>query len=138
MSASYEHALGLCYISLHPNPFTIGEAIIHETQHNKLNTALWLDQIAYNADSEWTSSPIRPDLRPIKGVLLAVHAFLPVAAFYLHHKKDNPALTHRLNDVMHKNEQALTTLKEKMDPTPLGKNLLSQMFSLHHALKAKI
>ena len=135
MSASYEHALGLCYISLHPSSFTIAEAIIHETQHNKLNTALWMDDIAHNASSQWTTSPIRPDLRPLKGVILAVHAFLPVAAFYVHHQKLHPALRHRLKDVMHNNDQALKTLKEKMAPTPLGKILLSEMCALHEALK---
>jgi HEXXH motif-containing protein len=35
-----------------------------------------------NAWSPLYTSPVRPDPRPLHGVLLAVHAFLPVARLY--------------------------------------------------------
>ena len=135
LSASYQNALGLAYMTLHPDAFKIAEAIIHESQHNKLNTLLWLDPIAKNGESEWTTSPIRPDLRPIKGVLLAVHAFLPVAALYLKHKKDHPFLEKRLESVIKSNERALETLNQKMQATKLGEKLLFHMNHLHKAIK---
>ena len=35
-----------------------------------------------NADAPLYPSPVRPDPRPLRGVLMAVHAFLPVAGLY--------------------------------------------------------
>ena len=59
LSASYQEALGLAYISLHPDPLIMAEAIILTS---KLN-AMWLDQVLVNGNSEWTTSPVRPDMR---------------------------------------------------------------------------
>lgn len=81
-SASYTEAPGLIYVTLHPDPLTLAEAIVHETQHGKLNAQLWHDVVLGNGRSEWTTSPVRDDLRPLMGVLLAVHAFVPVARLH--------------------------------------------------------
>ncbi|MEZ4325568.1 MAG: HEXXH motif-containing putative peptide modification protein [Polyangiales bacterium] len=82
LSASYTEAPGLIYMTLHPDVLTLAEAIVHETQHGKLNALLWQDVVLLNGRSEWTTSPVRDDLRPLMGVLLAVHAFVPVAALH--------------------------------------------------------
>src|SRR6185312_10078269 len=37
LSASYQEILGTLYLSLHPSPMTLAEAIVHEFSHNKLN-----------------------------------------------------------------------------------------------------
>ena len=54
LSASYREAPGLVYLTLHPSPLTLAEAIIHETQHVKLNALSWLDPISHNGHSEWS------------------------------------------------------------------------------------
>jgi HEXXH motif-containing protein len=82
LSASYTEAPGLIYMTLHPDPLTLAEAIVHETQHGKLNALLWHDAVLINGRTEWTTSPVRDDLRPLMGVLLAVHAFVPVARLH--------------------------------------------------------
>lgn len=82
LSASYTEAPGLIYMTLHPDPLTLAEAIVHETQHGKLNALLWQDVVLGNGRTEWTTSPVRDDLRPLMGVLLAVHAFVPVARLH--------------------------------------------------------
>ncbi|MBK7778321.1 MAG: hypothetical protein IPI43_30140 [Sandaracinaceae bacterium] len=82
LSASYTEAPGLIYMTLHPDPLTLAEAIVHETQHGKLNALLWQDAVLINGRSEWTTSPVRDDLRPLMGVLLAAHAFVPVARLH--------------------------------------------------------
>jgi HEXXH motif-containing protein len=82
LSASYQEAIGTVYLSLHPNPMTMVEALIHEFSHNKLNALFELDAVLENAFSPLYPSPVRPDPRPLHGVLLAVHAFLPVARLY--------------------------------------------------------
>jgi HEXXH motif-containing protein len=82
LSASYQEALGTVYLSLHPSRLTMAEAIVHEVSHNKLNALFELDPVIENDPAERHASPVRPDPRPLHGVLLAVHAFLPVARLY--------------------------------------------------------
>lgn len=82
LSASYQEALGTIYLTLHPNLMTMTEAVIHEFSHNKLNALLELDPLLENAFWPLYASPVRPDPRPLHGVLLAVHAFQPVARLY--------------------------------------------------------
>ena len=59
------------FLTLHPNRMTLAEAIVHEVQHGKLNTGLLLDPMLLNGRTFWTDSPVRPDLRPLVGVLLS-------------------------------------------------------------------
>jgi HEXXH motif-containing protein len=82
LSASYQEAIGTIYMSLHPSGMTLAEALIHEFSHNKLNALFEVDEVLENAWSPLYASPVRPDPRPLHGVLLAVHAFLPVARLY--------------------------------------------------------
>ena len=82
LSASYQEALGTIYLTLHPNLMTMAEAVIHEFSHNKLNALLEFDRVLENAFWPLYASPVRPDPRPLHGVLLAVHAFQPVARLY--------------------------------------------------------
>jgi len=82
LSASYQEAIGTIYMSLHPDEMTLAEALIHEFSHNKLNALFEVDEVLENAWSPLCTSPVRPDPRPLHGVLLAVHAFLPVARLY--------------------------------------------------------
>jgi HEXXH motif-containing protein len=82
LSASYQEAIGTIYLSHHPSAMTMVEAVIHEFSHNKLNALFELDPVLKNAFSPLYTSPVRPDARPLHGVLLAVHAFFPVARLY--------------------------------------------------------
>ena len=139
-SASYAEALGVAYTSLHPNSITMAEAIIHETQHNKLNTLLQLEPVLANGSSCWTSSPVRPDMRPLNGVLLAAHAFVPVAAMHLRLWKNQNLFARsadfhkRRKDVLESNRKAIETLKEKSKPTQTGESLLKGLYALHDAI----
>ena len=53
------------------------EAIIHESSHNKLHLLFQFDKIVLNSMEENYYSPFRPDARHVKGVFLAIHAFVP-------------------------------------------------------------
>lgn len=53
------------------------EAIIHESSHNKLNLLFHFDKLILNSLEENYYSPFRPDARHLKGVFLAIHAFVP-------------------------------------------------------------
>lgn len=129
LSASYTEAPGLIYMTLHPDPLTLAEAIVHETQHGKLNALLWQDAVLINGRSEWTTSPVRDDLRPLMGVLLAAHAFVPVARLHRgladagHPIADTGPFQTRREAVLGTNAEGLRTLFRLGQWTEVGARL---------------
>ncbi|MFT7624535.1 MAG: HEXXH motif-containing protein [Myxococcota bacterium] len=141
-SASYREAPGVAYLSLHPDPLTLASAIVHETQHTKLNLIRRLDPLLVNSPDERVVSPIRPDERPVMGVLLAVHAFAPVSALWLalraanHPVAGDPSFERRFEDILLGNAEALATLNSVGRPTAIGQRVISQLEALHSAVRA--
>ena len=137
LSASYREAPSQAYLTLHPDPLTLAEAIVHETQHGKLNRLLWFDAVLENGHSTWTSSPVRPDMRPLMGVLLAAHAFVPVAAMHArlagHDLAAAARFAERRAEVREQNARALATLWEKGQLTPTGRGVMDALQALHAA-----
>jgi HEXXH motif-containing protein len=137
VSASYREYVGACYLTLHPNVHTLAEALVHEFQHNKANLASHHDPLLENAQGTLVRSPVRPDLRPLWGVLLAVHAFVPVAELFLRMwKSGSNHVRDRLRDVIQKNEEGLQTLREHARPTRIGAMLIEEMSDLHAVHRA--
>jgi HEXXH motif-containing protein len=140
LSASYREAPGVAYLTLHPDPLTLAEAILHEAQHSKLNLLSWLDAVLVNGRTTWTPSPVRPDLRPLMGVLLAVHAFVPVAALHAglvaadHPLSRTGPFQRRRAEVLASNQRGVDVLKRLAEPTAIGQRLLVELFALHSAL----
>lgn len=120
LSASYREAIGTVYLSLHPSPVKMAEAIIHELQHTKLNLLTFTDPVLVDGGAGLHASPVRPDPRPLWGVLLAVHAFVPVAALYRHLGDAT-----RLAEVEAGNREALAVLEAHAQPTELGRRLIA-------------
>ncbi len=143
LSASYREAPNLIYMTLHPNRVTLAEALIHEVQHGKLNTLLQLDPVLHNGRTAWTPSPVRPDLRPLEGVLLAVHAFVPVAALHCalaeqgHPLADDPWFRRRRAEVLAGNERGIEILEDMGDWTQTGRTLRDAIRCLHGDLMAR-
>lgn len=133
LSASYQEVIGTIYMTLHPQLMTMVEATIHEFQHNKLHAQLELDPLLHNAFSPLYSSPVRPDPRPLQGVLLAVHAFIPVARLYqLMRAAGHPGtrghdFERRYAQIVAGNHEGATVLLEHGDPTPIGRALLDEI-----------
>jgi hypothetical protein len=133
VSASYREAIGTVYMSLHPSTMTMTEAIVHEFQHNKLNALFEIDDVLENAFAPLYASPVRPDPRPLHGVLLAVHAFLPVARLYermleaRHALSRAPGFEARWHDVVRINREGAAVLREHARPTPVGRALLDEI-----------
>jgi len=142
-SASYRAAPATIYMSLHPNGLTMAEAIIHEVQHGKLNALTWLDPVLENGQTEWTKSPVRPDMRPLFGVLLAVHAFAPVAALHQglkaagHPEADTAIYRRRVAEVRKANADALETVKKVGKPTEMGRHLIAAIDALEAATSGR-
>jgi HEXXH motif-containing protein len=140
LSASYREAPRIAYLSLHPSALTLAEAIVHETQHTKVNVLSWFDPVLENAWTEWTESPVRPDLRPLMGVLMAAHAFVPVAALHHglavggHQVASTPEFQARRAHVLASNGRALSILQARGRPTMAGARLLQGLETLHAEL----
>lgn len=127
LSASYQEAIGTVYMSLHPQPLTLAEALIHEFSHNKLHLLIEQGALLENAFAPLYASPVRPDPRPLHGVLLAVHAFLPVARMYESLVVGRPELQRRFVEVVAGNREAAATLRAHARPTALGAPLLAEI-----------
>jgi HEXXH motif-containing protein len=142
LSASVQEAIGMIYLSLHPNPMTMAEAVIHEVSHNKLAALFELDPVLENASDERYTSPVRPDARPLHGVLLAVHAFLPVAALYAvmievcAPGSDHPAFRRRYDQIVAGNHEGAEVLRAHARPTALGAELLAEIDALDRRFTA--
>jgi HEXXH motif-containing protein len=110
----------------------MAEAIIHEVSHNKLNALFDLDPIIENGRHELYTSPIRPDPRPIHGVLLAVHAFVPVACMYERmtatmSEGEVRRIADRYAAVVRSNHAGTGVLEAHARPTRIGKGLLDEI-----------
>jgi HEXXH motif-containing protein len=133
LSASYQETLGTIYLTLHPGQMTLSEALIHEFSHNKLNALFELDAVLENAWSPLYTSPVRPDPRPLHGVLLAVHAFLPVARLYERMiASGDPEANHdgfraRFAEIRRINREGAQILLEAARPTTVGRGLLDEI-----------
>ena len=136
LSASFQEAIGLIYLTLHPQQMTMTEAVLHEFQHNKINAAFRLDPLLVNAWSPLYPSPVRPDPRPLHGVVLAVHAFQPIARLYEEMAREgrpeaeNAFWNERFRKIIHINRAGATTVLDNAQPTPAGAGLFSEMRAL--------
>jgi HEXXH motif-containing protein len=133
LSCSYREAIGTIYVTLHPDLMTMAEAVIHEVSHNKLNALFETDPVIENPPDELHPSPLRPDPRPLHGVLLAVHAFLPVARLYERlHETGHPIaqsshFRQRFREIVRKNEAGARVLFDRAHPTRVGGGLLDEI-----------
>jgi HEXXH motif-containing protein len=133
LSASYQEAIGTVYLSLHPGAMTMAEALIHEGSHAKLAALLECGAALENAHHPRYPSPVRPDPRPLHGVLLAVHAFLPVALLYERMlaaddpRARAPGFRERMARIVAGNREGMAVLRAHARPTPLGAGLLAEL-----------
>lgn len=133
LSASYQEAIGTIYMTLHPSLMTMTEALIHEFSHNKINALFEQDELLQNAWSPLYTSPVRPDPRPLHGVLLAVHAFLPVARLYEtmieagHPLAQREDFVERYRKIRKTNREGAEVVLMNGRPTPIGRGVLDEI-----------
>lgn len=133
LSASYQEAIGTIYMTLHPNLMTMTEALVHEFSHNKLNALFELDPLLVNAFSPLYASPVRPDPRPLHGVVLAVHAFQPIARLYEAMCEagepiaKSPDFQRRFAQIRKLNREGAEVVLRHGQATPIGRGLLDEM-----------
>ncbi len=138
LSASYREAVGTIYLTLHPSVMIMTEAIIHEFQHNKFNVSAYDAEYLSNAFHPLYKSPVRPDPRPLWGIVLAVHAFLPVAELYRrmrdaqHPLSAQPDFERRMAELDLKNHEGMEMLRAHAQLTPAGRALFDDLTALEH------
>ena len=85
-SASYSRCIGHIYMSypsgMEYSELALLEAIIHESNHNKLNLILRCEPLLNNTFHEIYYSPYRPDPRHIHGIYLWLHAMVWVFSIF--------------------------------------------------------
>ncbi len=79
-SGSQANLPGLVYSDLHGGRMQILETLVHETAHNHLYVAEATAPLIDPAHTERYSSPLRPEPRPLRGILLACHALAYICA----------------------------------------------------------
>jgi HEXXH motif-containing protein len=133
LSASYQEAIGTVYMTLHPSLMTMAEALIHEFSHNKLALLFEIDPVLENAFHPLFTSPVRPDPRPLHGILLAVHAFVPVARLYErmteagHPQSHRPDFQARFRQIVAGNREGTGVLLENARASGVGQGLLDEL-----------
>ncbi|MBX3025701.1 hypothetical protein KF840_12410 [bacterium] len=136
LSASYREAVGTVYMTLHPSVMIMTEAVVHEFQHNKINVSAYDAAYLVNAFHPLYKSPVRPDPRPLWGILLAVHAFLPVAELYRRMRDDDhewarhPDFERRMLEIDLKNHEGMEMLRANAQLTPAGQALFDDLEAL--------
>ncbi len=136
-SASFRDLPGQVYLTLHPDALVMAEALIHEAQHGKLHALDRCLPLMRNGRAGWSPSPVRPDLRPLFGLLLAAHAFVPIALCYGRMVEaqiappDPTRFELRYGAVLAGNATAMRTLRERAEWTDAGAALFARLSALH-------
>lgn len=135
-SASYDSCIGHLYMSYptgidHPE-LAVLEAIIHESNHNKLNLVMKSDILILNTREEVYYSPYRPDTRHIHGIYLGLHALVAVLSVFITAHRTR---VYMLPDtwlekmiIYHmKNALSIKVLEKYRRFTPLGDTIFEEM-----------
>ena len=73
---------GAVHLDIPENELLILETLVHEAAHCHLYIEEVFGPLIDSADTDAYSSPLRPDPRPLRGILLAYHALAYICAFY--------------------------------------------------------
>jgi len=109
------------------SPEKVGDLLCHECSHVRLQRVLELDPLLHNLDEGGFRSPWRRDPRPLRGLLLGVHAFLSVVEWYRRLRAGPwgaPVWDEVIDRQARNVTEAWATLTEHAQPTPLGSVVL--------------
>ena len=115
------------------DPQAIGDLLCHEASHLRMLPFLERDPLVAadaEADRAGFASPWRPDPRPLRGVLLGVHAFLNVCGFHrrlLRHPCFGATARAILDRQVVKLRRGLDLLQAHGRPTRRGGELMREM-----------
>jgi hypothetical protein len=105
-STSSDDLPGVVFLTLHTE-LQIIEALVHETAHQHLFMAETSGALIDPSHRGRYESPLRDDLRPLRGILLAGHALAYIAAFYTDALDASIAAADFLNAKIARNRQEM-------------------------------
>lgn len=112
------------------SPVQIGDVLVHECAHLRLQAFERFDVLVEPSQDRY-ESPWRPDPRPIRGLVLGVHAFLDVAWWWRRLALSVPEFRTAGEQVFerqaHKIRAAWHTIESVATPTPLGSRVLDRL-----------
>lgn len=139
-SASYSTCIGHLYMSyptdMEMPSVALLEAIIHESNHNKLNLIMKQDPLVLNSREEIYYSPYRPDSRHIQGIYLWLHALVAVIHifFQAYIARKLPLTPNWIEKCLRyhmKNALSIRVLDKYVHLTSLGKSIMDEMRAVH-------
>jgi HEXXH motif-containing protein len=116
------------YLSETAHPQSHAEDLVHELQHLRFH--LWRATVGWPPPARAAArfvSPFRPDLRPLLGVHLGLHAFLTVNDLRLHGLRHSPLSPAGVADtaaIHQRNLFAFATISAYEVPSPVGDRYL--------------
>ncbi len=121
------------------DPIQVADALCHEGSHTRLGLFLHHDSLIEDDGAPIHPSPWRKDLRPLKGLLNGVHAFVNVCELYRRLAEAEPTLAVYLLEIREAQRQrvlaAWSYLEPRMQPTPLGQELARELGAAVQALQ---
>jgi HEXXH motif-containing protein len=82
-SGSHDSIPGMTYMDLNCGELSIVEALLHESAHRHLFFAEAEGPLVDPGHTDRYSSPLRPEPRPLRGILLAYHAIAYICAGFV-------------------------------------------------------
>lgn len=139
-SCSYDRCIWHLYLSypleIDVPELAVLEALIHESNHNKLNLILKQDPLVLNGRETKYYSPYRPDARHIHGIYLGLHAMAWVfytlfelhstGKYLLNHRWLEKATAYFIKDSL-----SIKVLDRYAQLTDLGKTVYEEMKAVH-------
>ena len=113
-SSSVNVIPGIIWTDLHGGDLQIIESLIHESAHQYLFVEEANAPLIREGDKPIYSSPLRKDLRPLRGILLAFHAlaYMSTAYYEIANYTSSENVSHALKDLVSRCKDAQTTLYE--------------------------
>ena len=125
---------GAVFMTVEETEVLIGEMLVHESGHVKLDDIMRLDSLVVGNTAERYTSPWKQVPRPLTGILHAVFAYLRVACYYRRILDAGPssgvgldAAAGRLRDLRGRLHDGLGILRRDPSLTPLGRELVQTM-----------
>lgn len=119
MSSSDALASGVVRMSLSHDPVTIAELMVHEATHGYFHLLENAGPIEDGSDPTLYYSPFKRQIRPIRAILLAFHAFANIVFFYRLLLESGARIDRRaVQEASGEVERQLDTLREPLLQTP--------------------
>lgn len=119
---------GAICTSVH-SPIQVGDAICHESSHSRIHLLMEIDPLLIDDGEKIHVSPWRKDLRPLRGILLGVHAFINVCMYYHLLNVHRPSNHHK--EIFNKHFTEVVTgcsyLEKNATWTRVGNSIMDEM-----------